>query len=193
MPNVVQLKTEKLGCRLNLKNSDINKPRRLRFALHLGNSIYPMQQNAIINFYVDSAVSQMLFRNYTLDPVRVILSSDSSILQQKQCYSNNDPHMKTFDGITYENQNEDRFLLYKNQAFQQQIQIQTTHCLGSDVPVFCNCGVMISSGRDIFVVNNCGGNGIWDVRFRSCVDGVLYNRVNKLSIFHFQVKYKTNH
>ncbi|WAR28739.1 SVEP1-like protein [Mya arenaria] len=85
----------------------------------------------------------------------VILSSDSSILQHKQCYSNNDPHMKTFDGI--------------------------------DVPVFCNCGVMISSGRDIFVVNNCDGNGIWDVRFRSCVDGVLNNRVNKISIYHFQV------
>ncbi|XP_052785257.1 uncharacterized protein LOC128220772 [Mya arenaria] len=187
IPDVVHLSTDKLGCQLNLKNSDINEPRRLRFALRLGNIVYPIQKNASINLYVDSSVSQRLFRNYTLDPVRVILSSDSSILQHKQCYSNNDPHMKTFDGITYENQNEDRFLLYRNPAFQQQVQIQTTHCLGSDVPVFCNCGVMISSGRDIFVVNNCDGNGIWDVRFRSCVDGVLNNRVNKISIYHFQV------
>ncbi|WAR28733.1 hypothetical protein MAR_014437 [Mya arenaria] len=55
------------------------------------------------------------------DTVSFTCDTDSSILQQKQCYSNNDPHMKTFDGITYENQNEDRFLLYKNQAFQQQV------------------------------------------------------------------------
>ncbi|WAR28808.1 SVEP1-like protein [Mya arenaria] len=191
IPDVVQISTDEFGCRLNLKNSDINKPRRLGFALRLGNIVYPIQKNGSINLFIDSSVTQRLFRNYTLDPVRIILSSDSSIIHQKQCYSNNDPHMKTFDGITYENQNEERFLLYNNPAFQQQVQIQTTHCLGRDVPVFCNCGVMISSGRDIFVVNNCGGNGIWDIRFRLCEDGVLNNRINKISIYHFQVYFPT--
>lgn len=64
--------------------------------------------------------------------------------------------------------------------------MQTTECARN---IWCNCGVAVSAGRDVFIVNNCGNGGRkkWDVRFRECKDRVLRRKVTRVTTSHYKV------
>ena len=61
-----------------------------------------------------------------------------------------------------------------------QVQIQTSKCpnyhTNTNKP-WCNCGVVVAAGRDVFIVNNCNKNLGWEIAFRICEDGVLKDKV----------------
>ena len=43
--------------------------------------------------------------------------------------------------------------------------------------IWCNCGVAVAAGRDVFVVSRCNTNGPWDIGFKRCDDNVLKNKI----------------
>nr|XP_034329094.1 uncharacterized protein LOC105339666 [Crassostrea gigas] len=111
-----------------------------------------------------------------LQDVYVHISDSSDIWQGKKCAALNDPHMLTFDGNRYENQNYGRFVLYwgKRRDYPMEVQIETTACNRypgdpSWTP-YCVCAVAIRAGADVFVIERCRNESI---KYRSCRDNLL--------------------
>lgn len=123
-----------------------------------------------------------LFSNYSIDPIHVQLMTDSRQIDGKKCYAHSDPHMFSFDGRAYENQNEGTFVLFRNNKYNVETQIKTDKCpnysQNRNGP-WCVCGVAVRAGRDVFKMDNCGSGGKVDPRFERCGDRVLQRKVKR--------------
>ncbi|KAL4221758.1 hypothetical protein ACF0H5_020013 [Mactra antiquata] len=115
------------------------------------------------------------FARYVLPSIRVELEVDQSILPDKQCSSVSDPHYTTFDGKRYDDQSEGTFVLYRHKTLPVEVQTKTKSCNRNRA--YCNCGVTVRAGRDIFQVYNC--DGIDSPRFVLCEDGVLQRKIRR--------------
>ncbi|VDI60923.1 Hypothetical predicted protein [Mytilus galloprovincialis] len=78
----------------------------------------------------------------------------------KSCYSQNDPHMRTFDQKTYELQSkqqltEGEYIMYKHITLPLQVNAFYKKCYTT---VLCNCGIAVRSGDSLFVANYCDTN-----------------------------------
>ncbi|XP_021372479.1 von Willebrand factor D and EGF domain-containing protein-like [Mizuhopecten yessoensis] len=81
-----------------------------------------------------------------------------------ECYSRNDPHMRTFDGRSWENQRIGEFVLYKHNEKPYWVHAVYQPC-SAHVPngVTCNCGVAIRNNDALFVANFCREKIGWSV------------------------------
>ncbi|XP_064631285.1 uncharacterized protein LOC135489721 [Lineus longissimus] len=69
------------------------------------------------------------------------------------CQSINDPHMRTFDGRSYDNMYEGEFVLYRHRTLPYQVNTFYRKC--GRIPS-CNCAVAIKSGDDVIAIDRCG-------------------------------------
>lgn len=98
----------------------------------------------------------------------------------RSCGSKTDPHMYTFDGVSYENHIEGEFILYRNMLYNQEVQTRHKQCHPDYNFPHCTCAVSVQSGLDVFLVDLCGD--VQFVDFLSCNDSVIqvYKRSDKL-------------
>ncbi|XP_078310367.1 von Willebrand factor D and EGF domain-containing protein-like isoform X2 [Crassostrea virginica] len=112
-----------------------------------------------------------------LHDVYVHIQDSSDIWQGKKCAALNDPHMYTFDGRGFENQNKGRFVLYwgKNRNFPMEVQIETTECNswpGRTNQPYCVCAVVVRAGADVFLIDRCRHRRI-QITYLSCKENLL--------------------
>ncbi|XP_053389303.1 von Willebrand factor D and EGF domain-containing protein-like [Mercenaria mercenaria] len=187
MPDLSQTKGVRNRCGLSFRSDRINQWVPLHLTAFDGVTRLDITTkfNLVLNTRA-TVPTHPFFANYFLDPIKVEVHTDMTLLKNKLCYSHNDPHMGSFDGIRYENQNSGKFILYRNTKYQTQVQMQTTECYTN---IWCNCGVVVNAGRDVFIVNNCG-NGVkrkWNIRFRECQDRILRRKVFKVNNSKYEV------
>ncbi|XP_052812918.1 uncharacterized protein LOC128240345 isoform X2 [Mya arenaria] len=116
------------------------------------------------------------FGGYQLDPITVSINDDKPPkLLGAQCYSTTDPRMRTFDRRYYSLQERGTFILYKSNSLEQEM--KTTACSpGSSV--YCNCGVAVRAGRDLYVLDLCNNNRIKTGMFRVCDHGLMVKELS---------------
>ncbi|XP_060592666.1 von Willebrand factor D and EGF domain-containing protein-like [Ruditapes philippinarum] len=113
-----------------------------------------------------------IWRNYNF-PLITVIVSDNGEYKNKICYSHIDPHMRSADGVNYEQQRKnaqlypDVFMLYHNTIYGIEVQEQTKTC--NNQHATCACGVAIRAGKDVFMINRCGS--INYLGFTKCEDG----------------------
>ncbi|KAH3803304.1 hypothetical protein DPMN_157008 [Dreissena polymorpha] len=104
--------------------------------------------------------------NYVLPSVKVIVDDDRAY-EYRTCHSHIDPHMKTIDGLYYEQQHSaGAYMLYWNTFYDIEVQQKTHDCWGVAI---CACGVAVRAGKDVFMINKCGGLNYMD--FTQCGEG----------------------
>ncbi|XP_060561686.1 von Willebrand factor D and EGF domain-containing protein-like [Ruditapes philippinarum] len=112
-----------------------------------------------------------IWRNYKFPVIKVIVS-DNGEYKSKICYSHIDPHMRSADGVYYEQQTKNGqpfpgvFMLYHNTKYGIEVQEKTKIC---NKRATCACGVAIRAGKDVFMINRCGS--INYIGFTKCEDG----------------------
>ncbi|XP_046363619.2 von Willebrand factor D and EGF domain-containing protein-like [Haliotis rufescens] len=115
--------------------------------------------------------SHLLWDEYDAGFIRVQLTKNTKIIEKKSCHAVNDPHMKTFDGSTYELQYQGVFTLYQHKSLPVEVQLQTAVCSPGST-AFCNCGVAVRAGKTVFEFNRCNGQStIWTLEYTLCGDG----------------------
>ncbi|XP_021378825.1 uncharacterized protein LOC110466572 isoform X3 [Mizuhopecten yessoensis] len=115
-----------------------------------------------------------IWSNVVLGDVNVIMEDNSHLWKGKECHAICDPHMKTFDGRNYENQNDGTFIFYENDDPNKKVQVQmkVTPC-NAPAHVFCVCAIAVRAGGDVFVIDSCPGIYRPIFEFRSCEDHIL--------------------
>ncbi|KAL3846768.1 hypothetical protein ACJMK2_017727 [Sinanodonta woodiana] len=96
------------------------------------------------------------------------------------CYSYVDPHMKSFDGRHYENQNLGVFVMYRHNSSKQEVQIKTKQC---NSVATCACAVAVRAGGDIFLIDLCGSPGL--IKYVSCKESIL--DVRQITPYFYQI------
>ncbi|KAL4216668.1 hypothetical protein ACF0H5_024391 [Mactra antiquata] len=129
--------------------------------------------------------------NNQLPPIKVELLVDQTELQNKECFSISDPHMMTFDQTPYENQVQGTFVMYRHKELEAEVQTKTKLCFNiNGRRPYCNCGVAVRAGRDIFEIDNC--DRIKPPRFVQCKDTVLKKQITrKNNIFEVSLPHGT--
>ncbi|KAL3836562.1 hypothetical protein ACJMK2_021986, partial [Sinanodonta woodiana] len=145
-------------CGVRISSRRWNETYTLKIGVRHGQNLQSISRTYNIKFKTDEDFDHhKLFRNYTLPKViQVEVSTDTTNLNGKECHAISDPHMLTFDGRYYENQNNGTYILYKHARKPIQVQMKTGLCYGvPHGPPYCPCGVAISAGRDVFVIDRC--------------------------------------
>ncbi|XP_052819122.1 uncharacterized protein LOC128244982 isoform X2 [Mya arenaria] len=177
--DIGQLEGDRNKCGTRLMSNKVDELTPITVeCLQGGNRLKESQEMHIYLRTHDSYPIHPFFANYALEPIKVHLHTDRTFLTDKDCYSYNDPHMKSFDGLRYENQNPGTFIFYRHTERPQEVQIKTKRCWGHSGP-FCNCGVAVRAGRDVYVVDMCDGQPD-SGRFRECKDKVIFTKLVKL-------------
>ncbi|KAL3835998.1 hypothetical protein ACJMK2_021453, partial [Sinanodonta woodiana] len=172
------------SCGIRISSLKWNESYAVRIAPMHGQNLISISRTYNILLRTDETFAHELFRNYTLPrDIQVEVSTDTSNLNGKECHAICDPHMRTFDGRYYENQNEGTYILYKHLKSPIQVQMRTNRCYGfPEGPPFCPCGVAIAVGRDVFVVDRCSIPTI--IYMPQCDDGTLKGKIKNAGNFY---------
>ncbi|XP_052245778.1 uncharacterized protein LOC127854763 [Dreissena polymorpha] len=84
--------------------------------------------------------------------------TDGNSIHNSPCYSHVDPHMGTFDGRSYENQNSGEFILVRHKKYPIEVDMITQPCSTWGLIPTCACAVNVKAGGDIFTINHCSGH-----------------------------------
>ncbi|KAL3846774.1 hypothetical protein ACJMK2_017733 [Sinanodonta woodiana] len=120
-----------------------------------------------------------IIQGYNLHDVTVT-STYETAWQAKECYSYVDPHMKSFDGRHYENQNLGVFVMYRHNSSKQEVQMKTKQC---NSVATCACAVAVRAGGDIFLIDLCGSPGL--IKYVSCKESIL--DVRQITPYSYQI------
>ncbi|KAL3836000.1 hypothetical protein ACJMK2_021455 [Sinanodonta woodiana] len=172
------------SCGIRISSSKWNESYAVRIVPMHGQNLISISRTYNIFLRTDVTFAHDFFRNYTLPRhIQVEVSTDTSNLNGKECHAICDPHMLTFDGRYYENQNEGTYILYKHLKSPIQVQMRTNRCYGfPEGPPFCPCGVAIAAGRDVFVVDRCSIP--ITIYMPQCDDGTLQGKIKNAGNFY---------
>ncbi|KAL3883434.1 hypothetical protein ACJMK2_029697, partial [Sinanodonta woodiana] len=172
------------SCGVRISSWRWNQSYALRLALKHGQNLNNISRIYNIRFKTDEQFDHVFFRNYTLPrDIQVVATSDTSSLNGKECHAICDPHMQTFDGRYYENQNEGTYILYKHLKIPVQVQMRTNPCYGfMEGPPFCPCGVAIAAGKDVFVIDRCSIPIM--IYMPQCDEGILRGKIKSDGNFY---------
>ncbi|XP_021375499.1 von Willebrand factor D and EGF domain-containing protein-like isoform X4 [Mizuhopecten yessoensis] len=97
----------------------------------------------------------------SMPDILVAVEDADSIVLTSQCYSHNDPHMRTFDGRRWENQRLGEYVLYHNSQKLYWVHAMYQSCKTNHVGPTCNCGVAVRNNDAVFVANFCDATIGW--------------------------------
>ncbi|XP_060074447.1 uncharacterized protein LOC132554163 [Ylistrum balloti] len=114
--------------------------------------------------------------------VRVRERSHRQHWRRKSCHAFCDPHMRSFDGRSYELQTDGEYVLYKycpklyprwysNPSVSLKVHVKISSCRGDGHVPFCPCGIAVMAGHDIYVVDTCEDSRYQG--FTRCEDNIL--------------------
>ncbi|KAL3836667.1 hypothetical protein ACJMK2_022089 [Sinanodonta woodiana] len=167
-----------VSCGVPISSRKWNETHTLRIGVKHAQNLHSISRAYHIKFKTDDNFGyHEMFRNYTIPvEIQVNVSTDTSDLNGKECHAISDPHMLTFDGRYYENQNNGTYILYKHSTKLTQVQMKTGLCHGiPQGPPYCPCGVAIAAGRDVFVIDRCSTP--IKIYMPKCDDGTLKGKV----------------
>ncbi|XP_062621129.1 von Willebrand factor D and EGF domain-containing protein-like [Saccostrea cucullata] len=146
-----------------------------------------------IQFHTTAMPSHEIWSNVILQEVQIYVQDTKTDWKGRSCYSHSDPHMMTFDGLKYDNQNPGTFIMYESMdGFGNIMQVQTrlTPCNMVTAPgIFCNCGVAVRAAADVYVIDRCP-NDEYFFGFKNCANNVL--DVRKQDEFNYMIYFPTS-
>nr|XP_022298863.1 von Willebrand factor D and EGF domain-containing protein-like isoform X2 [Crassostrea virginica] len=198
----VELKTQQLSkcggitsnslCGTSFNNEKWNELRNI-FVHHNNEFDYKISSVHRVKLSTLPFNSHPIWSNIELPVVQIHIKDKLTKWPGKSCYSHSDPHMQTFDGKPYENQNSGTFIMYESRDGQNnllQVQIKLTPCNKWSGPgIYCNCGVAIRAAADVYIINRCPGDEQF-FGFKNCVDDAL--DVRKHDDFNYVVYFPTS-
>ncbi|XP_045184975.2 von Willebrand factor D and EGF domain-containing protein-like [Mercenaria mercenaria] len=98
-------------------------------------------------------VNHPIWKGFIQDEIPVRITGFYTY-RNRLCYSHIDPHMKTADGIYYEQQRVGDFMLYHNTYYD--IEVHEANQLCNHNYAVCTCGIAVRAGADVFIINRCG-------------------------------------
>ncbi|XP_037532442.1 von Willebrand factor D and EGF domain-containing protein [Nematolebias whitei] len=106
------------------------------------------------NISVKPVVTQnVLWNGYSPEPVQITVQD----VPAAYCYSFTDPHILTFDGRFYENDQIGTFVLYRSSFRRFEVHVRQWECGGSVHATSCVCGFGARDGGDVVTFDMCDG------------------------------------
>jgi len=99
-----------------------------------------------------TVLSLLMWKNHLQIITTVNRYSINSGGRAGRCISTGDPHLRTFDGLTYDHYRIGDYVLVKSRIRDFEIHVRTHRCFR----VSCNCGVVVKEGSDVMAINFCG-------------------------------------
>lgn len=127
------------------------------------------------------------WKDVLLPVVNVHIDDTKDQWKGSSCTAHSDPHMKTFDQISYDNQNSGTFIMYRNidsDGNVMEVQTELTFC-NHGTHIFCVCGIAVRAAGDVFVINRCPHLRRNVFAFRSCIDNIL--DVRKIDELNYKI------
>ncbi|KAL3863773.1 hypothetical protein ACJMK2_005508 [Sinanodonta woodiana] len=159
------------SCSLFFTDKNWNQTRTIRPIARLDNRVERKTQKVtlkiVVELYINGASKPALSREIQKFKV-VVVDAD----KDKECSSINDPHLRTFDGLKYDNHKQGEFILYQHKTLPYAVHTFYQSCGQSgDRQPACNCGVFVKSGDDVFVIDQCKRKGQTD---KKAMEALLY-------------------
>ncbi|KAK3609723.1 hypothetical protein CHS0354_011415 [Potamilus streckersoni] len=140
---------------------------------------YPGRQVFVLKLLIiGTGMNDIMHGNYLSDIT--VISTLVTAWQAKICYAYVDPHMRSFDGRYYENQNLGVFVMYRHKSNKQEVQMKTKQCNSFAT---CACSVAVRAGGDIFLIDLCRSPEI--INQVSCKENILH--VRQISSYWYQI------
>lgn len=136
---------------------------------HIDTVEYEIEASMTIRL-TTSSVGDM-FWHKTHQDISVTVTDYAETWKGKSCGSKTDPHIHTFDGVSYENHIPGEFILYRNTLYNQEVQTRHKQCHPTYNFPQCTCAVSVQSGQDVFLIDVCGD--IQFIDFLSCNESVI--------------------
>ncbi|XP_078310491.1 von Willebrand factor D and EGF domain-containing protein-like isoform X2 [Crassostrea virginica] len=107
-------------------------------------------RNSTLNIGQQDRVGQEVKPEVLLKKI-VVEVKEMDSLDLHHCQSINDPHIRTFDGVYFDNFQPGEYLLYKNKDYEVEVRAAMVRCASGT----CNCGVLVRSGDDVMRIDKC--------------------------------------
>ncbi|XP_071143816.1 von Willebrand factor D and EGF domain-containing protein-like isoform X1 [Mytilus edulis] len=159
----LQFLTQK--CKVRISNSNWNKQHYVEIRGEVDQKVNIRNRLTFLRLWSDafhaSTITNLgIWNNVHLPDIKVLINDTEEAILTSSCYSHNDPHMRTFDGTTWELQDNfdepsaGEYIMYKHERLPQQINAYFREC-NPGYPALCNCGVAVRSANSLFVANFC--------------------------------------
>ncbi|XP_021375515.1 von Willebrand factor D and EGF domain-containing protein-like [Mizuhopecten yessoensis] len=150
------------NCGVRISPNDWATTKSLKVYGASDNSVNVGSRSSYIRLKVfDSVLYHPAWESASKPDILVVVQDADSIVLNNQCYSNNDPHMRTFDGRRWENQRLGEYVLYHNPQKLYWVHAMYQTCWLNHIGPTCNCGVAVRNNDAVFVANFCDAEIGW--------------------------------
>ncbi|XP_055995820.1 von Willebrand factor D and EGF domain-containing protein-like [Ostrea edulis] len=177
-------------CAVSIRKDDWNKSNGL-VVRHDDDALYKLYHYYEIHLRTVPLIGAKMWRGIILPPIKVTITEASTVWQGRSCYAHTTSHMKTFDGIKYDNQNDGTFIMYRSQDGSgniMEVQTKTTECNNLHTGIFCNCAIAVRAAGDVFVINRCPHTQAY-FNFKSCHNDILM--IKKIDDLNYKFVFPT--
>ncbi|VDI18310.1 Hypothetical predicted protein [Mytilus galloprovincialis] len=149
-------------CGIKISNSNWQEQHFIEIIGQIDNKINMRDRLTFLRLWSDpkhgSNIKHLgIWKSVHVPDIKVLIIDTDKLSLGRACQSNNDPHMRNFQGRRWELQNNfpepstGEYIMYKHDRLPQQINAFFRICGGA----LCNCGVAVRSANSLFVANFC--------------------------------------